>query len=244
MKIGSCKLCKNERELKNSHIIPEFMYTPLYDKKHRFDMLSNHETLRTKNLQKGIREYLLCEQCEVVLSKYERYVSQILSGQNHIAHQRNGGLVHLDGVDYKKLRLFGLSVLWRASVSSLPIFKQVKLGPHEEKIRHMILGEDPGKPNKYPFILAIVEHQDEVQTRLIIQPTWTRSEGHYAYRFVMGGLVWIFIVSSHQPPSVISQTAVSEEGHLTMLISGIEDMHFVTKLVQEILQSGDLPASL
>tara|TARA_B100000315_G_scaffold8245_1_gene8198 strand:+ start:51617 stop:52018 length:402 start_codon:yes stop_codon:yes gene_type:complete len=131
-------------------------------------MLSNLKTRGPAKLQKGIREYLLCEQCEGSLSKYERYVSLILSGQIHIAPHRNGKLVYLEGVDYKQLRLFGLSVLWRASVSSLKIFEQVKLGPHEEILRRMILNEDPGKPDKYPFMLAPVVHHDEVQTDLIM----------------------------------------------------------------------------
>lgn len=30
-----CKLCKNERELQESHIVPEFMYRPLYNEKHK-----------------------------------------------------------------------------------------------------------------------------------------------------------------------------------------------------------------
>ena len=203
-----CRLCKNERELKNSHIIPEFVYKPLYDDKHRFEILSNLEIKGPAKSQKGIREYLLCKECENALSKYERYVSLLLSGQIHIVHQRIGRLVHLEGVDYKQLRLFGLSVLWRASVSSLQMFEQISLGPHEEKLRRMILEEDPGKPEEYPFLLAPVVHQDEVQTDLILQPTWTRAEGHYAYRFVFGGLVWIYIVSSHRSPYVISQAAV------------------------------------
>jgi hypothetical protein len=33
--LGKCRLCQNERELCFSHIIPEFMYLPTYDKNHR-----------------------------------------------------------------------------------------------------------------------------------------------------------------------------------------------------------------
>ena len=31
----SCRLCKNDEPLQNSHVIPEFLYGPSYDEKHR-----------------------------------------------------------------------------------------------------------------------------------------------------------------------------------------------------------------
>jgi hypothetical protein len=228
--------------LKKSHIIPEFVYTTLYDEKHRFHVLSNSSVKGPAKLQKGIREHLLCGECEGSLSKYERYMSLILSGRLEVKSSRDGKLVTLEGLDYKQFRLFGLSVLWRASVSSLQMFEQVKLGPHEEIMRKMILAEDPGRSDQYPFMLVPVVHEDEVQTDLIMQPTWTRSEGHYGYRFVFGGLTWVYLVSSHKPPFVIANATVSEQGRTIMLISDIERMPFITNLVQELVENGTLPA--
>lgn len=239
--MSTCKLCLKESELRNSHIIPEFIYLPLYDDKHRFHILSNMEVKGPAKPQKGIREYLLCGDCESALSKYERYMSLILSGRLNVKSSRNGKLVTLEGLNYKQFRLFGLSVLWRASVSSLQMFEQVKLGPHEEVLRKMILTADPGRPNQYPFMLAPVVHDDEVQTDLIMQPTWTRTEGHYAYRFVFGGLAWVFLVSSHKSPLIIANAAISKEGKTIMLISDIEKMPFIMNFVQELVENGQLP---
>lgn len=36
-----CKLCKKEKELRKSHIIPEFFYKLLYDPFHRFNLISS-----------------------------------------------------------------------------------------------------------------------------------------------------------------------------------------------------------
>jgi hypothetical protein len=236
----TCRLCLKEGELKNSHIIPEFVYSPLYDEKHRFHVLSNVKVRGPAKLQKGIREYLLCGECEAALSKHERYVSVILSGRFAVRSSRNGKLVSLEGLDYKQFRLFGLSVLWRASVSSLQMFEQVKLGPHEEVLRQMLLTEDPGRPNQYPFMLAPIVHGDEVQTDLIMQPTWARAEGHYSYRFVFGGLAWVYLVSSHKPPVVIANAAISEDGKTIMLISDIEKMPFIANFARELAENGQL----
>ena len=240
--MDTCRLCLKKKVLKNSHIIPEFIYSPLYDEKHRFHVLSNMNVSGPAKLQKGIREYLLCGECEGKLSKYERYMSLILSGGLEVKASHNGRLVVLEGLDYKQFRLFGLSVLWRASVSSLKMFQQVRLGPHEDTMRKMILDENPGKPDRYPFMLAPIVHEGIVQTDLIMQPTWTRADGHYSYRFVFGGLAWVFVVSSHKPPFVVANAAISEEGRTIMLICDIERMPFITNFVQELAANGQLPA--
>ncbi len=242
--MDTCRLCQKEKELRYSHVIPEFIYAPLYDEnKHQFHMLSSLKARGPVKLQKGLREYLLCSECETELSKNERYVSLIFSGQLTVSSTRNGKLVFLEGLDYTKFRLFGLSVLWRASVSSLDFFSQVQLGPHEEMFREMIRNGDPGRPDKYPFVLAPVVNDGELQTDLIMQPTWTRADGHHGYRFVFGGIAWVFLVSSHKPPKNIAEAAVSKEGRTVMLISEIGNMPFITEFARELANRGNLRQS-
>ena len=92
--MDTCRLCLKKKVLKNSHIIPEFIYSPLYDEKHRFHVLSNMNVSGPAKLQKGIREYLLCGECEGKLSKYERYMSLILSGGLEVKVSHNGCAFH------------------------------------------------------------------------------------------------------------------------------------------------------
>lgn len=56
-----------------------------------------------------------------------------------------GKILLLTNLPYRPLKLFRLSLLWRMSVSSLREFALVKLGPHEERIRQMLLQDDPGQ---------------------------------------------------------------------------------------------------
>jgi len=70
---GECNLCRQEKELRYSHILPEFMYQNLYDHApKRFYALTVNldkaEGSKRRIEQKGIREYLLCGECEVLLS--------------------------------------------------------------------------------------------------------------------------------------------------------------------------------
>ena len=226
--------------MKNSHIIPEFIYSSLYDEKHRFHEISDDVKKKNKMPQKGIREKLLCSECEQHLSKYERYASLVLNGGFSLTVRNKGRLVHLGNIDYKKFKLFALSILWRAGVSDLSVFSQVKLGPHEEKLRIMILNDNPGAEHQYPFILSPIIHENEVQEALIVAPTWTRLENHYAYRFVFGGIAWVFVVSGHKAPEVIIYASINSQDELTMIPWELSDLRFITDMAQELAQQGKL----
>ncbi len=74
----TCRLCKKITQLKNSHILPEFFYQTIYDNKHRTIFDSSEKYSKARYQQKGIREPLLCENCEQQFSKYERIVAPII----------------------------------------------------------------------------------------------------------------------------------------------------------------------
>ncbi len=236
----TCKLCKKKSDLKNSHIIPEFIYKCLYDEKHRFHELSDDVNKKNKMPQKGLREKLLCIECEQHLSKYERYASLILNGGYSLTVRNEGRLIHLGNIEYSKFKLFALSVLWRAGVSNLGFFDQVKLGAHEEKLRLMILNNDPSTEYKYPFILSPIIHENEVQEALIIKPTWTRLGGHYGYRFVFGGIAWVFVVSNHMAPKVVVKASINKDNELTMLPWELTNMKFITHMAQDLADQNKL----
>ena len=76
----TCALCLGEAPLRNSHVIPEFLYRSLYDEKHRLHQVSADPAQPNIYLQKGLREPLLCELCEQRFSVSERYASMLLNG--------------------------------------------------------------------------------------------------------------------------------------------------------------------
>lgn len=236
----ACRLCGKSGELKNSHIIPEFVYRPLYDEINRFHVITTKEEEGNRYLQKGIRERLLCGECETQLSKHERYVSLVFSGKLPVNITGNGRLIRVEGLDYEHFKLFAMSVLWRAGVSSHNAFEEVKLGSHEKHLRELILADNPGRPEKYPFLLAPVMHEREQLMGLIVQPTWSRIAGHYAYRFVFSGLAWVFIVSSHGIPKALREAVLNEEGKLVMVPQQFSNMRFLTNMAAELAQKGKL----
>ena len=65
------------------------------------------------------------------------------------------GVRIINGVDGRRLRLFLLSVLWRAAASDLPEFKEVDLSRRNlERLRRMVLSLNPDPMNFFPVTLT------------------------------------------------------------------------------------------
>jgi len=236
--VTQCALCFKSKPLRNSHILPEFLYTSLYDHLHRFEVFSSDPSKRRLHVQKGLREKLLCGDCEQQLSKHERYASLFFSGDlPGIRSTRKGDVVEIEGLDYEQFKLFGLSVLWRAGVSRHAMFQKVELGPHEEKLRQMVHAGCPGEPEDYGFFLTILVHDNKVLSDLMVNPTRARLHGRICYRFVFGGLVWLFTVTNFLPANPMRDAFLSRQGKMLMLVNEFKNIRFLMDAAAGVLGS-------
>ena len=227
--IGECKLCGNEKELcKQSHVIPNFMYKELFDDKNCMYTISGKKNgaRKTKVHQTGeFDKYILCKDCDNnKLGKLERYASLILyDGFPKIIENR----INPDGmaytycaeIDYTKFKLFLLSILWRASISKRPIFREVNLGPHEALIHRMLLERDPGEQLKYPCLIMTYLNLKKLPSELVAQPSQSRVDGGIVYKFMIGGMIYIFFISKHIIPSWLAYVAISPKDDMKIIHS-------------------------
>lgn len=242
-----CKLCLEDRELCDSHIIPEFMYKPIYDDKHRLHELSSDPHVANKlTRQKGLRERLLCQECEGHLSVYERYASMVWHGGAGVTFEKRGRLTIMNSLDYETFKLFEISILWRAAVASGEFFGAVKIGnKHESTLRKMIRQADPGEPHEYGCITFVVI-SDDVEGKLvhmILTPERIRMYGHTAYRFLFGSVCWIFIVSSHSSSFSGQNMFLQTQGSLLVPVVKAEETELFTQLARVFSQQGKLSQS-
>lgn len=207
-----CRLCHRESDLRFSHILPEFFYLPLYDDLHR--TMSVHFDEKEKLVQKGFREYLLCQECETKLSKYESYTARLIKSIKDFPKDASGLFAYSDNVDYREFKLFQLSILWRAGVSRNKMFSQVELGDkHEEKIRCMLVEEDPGRFSDYGCFITVFPNAQKID-KIIWSPVRLRLAGHNGYKLMTGNLMWYFFVTSHMPHVEVQSFFVQESGLL------------------------------
>lgn len=194
-----------------SHIIPEFCYKPIYDEKHRMIAVEPSDPSDKGYKQKGIRSELLCEDCEGLINdSYEKPFRKYWIEGKALAPLQEGSVVVLDRIDYGSFKLFHLSVLFRASASDHPNYREVDLGPHTEQIRRMIMNGMPGPDSQYPIVCLAVEGTDgEIWDELVGPAHRVKLYGHWGYYFTFAGAQWMYFVSSHPAPDieVISLTA-------------------------------------
>ena len=195
-----CKLCLKEKKLCNSHVIPELLYKPMYDKKHR-SIEVQLDPLVKRYRQKGLSERLLCTECEGQFNGYETYFANLWYHSDKRPRVVTEELVTIEGVDYTPFKLFHLSILWRASISSLTEFDQVSLGPHQERVRQLLLDEDPGARDQYGILARVLvdSNSGELLEGALQMPTKCKMNGHHAYEWIFGGCSWLHVVSRWIP---------------------------------------------
>jgi hypothetical protein len=150
-------------------------------------------------VQIGKRERLLCEECDNArIGGYDKYFKEFWFDGPALPSVVTGNAVEVPGIDYARFKLFHLSVLWRAGVSSQPGFSSVKLGPHGEKLRTMLLQGDPGPEDAYPIWGTVILMDDRsVAYSLVCSPLRSKHGSFTAYYACYGGCEWNFIVSDH-----------------------------------------------
>lgn len=136
--VGACKLCQEEKDLRDSHIIPRAFFKKIKSgipQLIRIDTAPNGTVGRDNA---NWSEYLLCGSCEAFLeSSYEG--SQIRKLRDYRENLKSPGRLTLVNFEYQRFYLFWLSIIWRASVSSMPEFGSVRLEPDiEETCRALI----------------------------------------------------------------------------------------------------------
>jgi hypothetical protein len=237
-----CKLCDEEKVLRNSHIIPEFFYTPIYDEKHKLHMLSTDPKKKNKWEQKGLREYLLCDDCEQLF--HETYIRELFYGSQKVwttdhwkTEDLNGkSFIRIDNVDYKKFKIFQLSVLWRASIASGDFFKTVSVGTkHENILKQKLLSQNPGEPDDYGCYLFCITSEGGYAVGFIASVDSFRIQGHRCYRFVFGGFAWLYVVSGHKKFAPNDACIITEDKPIMAIIKEQKEIEYLQNVAPDLI---------
>jgi len=223
-----CALCRVNDDLKNSHIIPEFLYKSMYDALHRCHLISSDSCKAEQFAQKGMREKLLCGKCELKFSQWENYANRAFVEAHGVRVTHINNRIVLQGIDYRTFKLFLLSLLWRSSVSTLAFFDEVELGPHEEKLRLALLNNDPLQPNNYPCALTAVKIDGVFFPDWHLAPSLTKYDGHHVYRLLVSGILFMFFVGSHPPPSGLGPIILNKKNEMSVTVEEIRNIPFLS----------------
>jgi hypothetical protein len=201
----ACRLCGEDRPLIEAHIIPrpffrDFGVAPGHGK-----VLSSTAGVYPKKVRTGFYDPgILCGSCDNKIGVWDQYGSALFLDQldqfvpfpdrsNPVAFARSD-------YDFVRLRLFLLSVLWRAGISSLAMFDRVRLGPYEMILHRLISEADPGPPDDFCTVLSIFTTDGEFIDGGVplADPFRERWQGVNAYR-ISFGLITAYIKVDKRP---------------------------------------------
>ncbi len=185
---NKCKLCLENKELIKAHVIPEGFFRILRTGQQGPHIHTNTPGRHPKRAPIGVYDKtILCNDCERTFGAWDTYAQDLLlRGFNEGWSVRQDGKVvayQCEAYDYAKLKLFLLSVLWRASVSSHEFYQRVHLGPYEPEVRAMILDSKPGEAETFGTVLAKFV---EPEATAILDPHEDRYDDVRHYRIYIG----------------------------------------------------------
>lgn len=171
---GFCRLTGDFGPLAKSHIIPDAFMQRLTDGPFR-EWGGSGRPL--KRFTGWYDTNILSHRGEEIIARYDDHAAKVLLNAGWTYRRRRhpdhpdvlvddflpGKLYDIPDVDTKKLKLFGLSLLWRAAVSELDTFSHIRLRPSFlEHLRVRVLEGEAGRSDDIPVYLNLFDSSKEL----------------------------------------------------------------------------------
>lgn len=224
-----CKLCGKDKKGVQAHIIPKAFARRLTDDARAPILVA--EGHHPKRSHTGIYDNeILCESCEKSLHKWDDCAIKLLiDNRADLKEIRDNGelLVLLsESYNYERLKLFAISLIWRAHVTSHPFFCSVDLGSWEDRARQRILARDPGPPEEFATLFGIFVSSKgyDRAVRTIHRPVKVRAWGGpiNIYRVYLGEFFVDIKVDQRQVPDDIQPILLGQSLQLAVIVKDFE----------------------
>ena len=210
---GECRLCWEYKKLVDSHVIPQALNkdfqgegaSEIYSRDQRYTVRS----------QTGEYGQFVCQQCEGSFGQYDEYgVDFVRKYRDEQAGEPLNGSLLASDVDYKKLKLWLMLILWRADACDTNMYKNVSLC---EKWRNdltlRIKTDSPGCSDDYA-VMASLFHDEEHFGMKNIGQSYMRDPRRFKYSgvnfymfYIYGGFTFIIKVDQQKPPTICNTAA-------------------------------------
>ena|ERR1700722_17952944 len=224
----TCKLCGRDVPLVRAHIIPDAFNKDLVKESVRpAVMMANDPAIHPKRRPGGhYDENLICGECERRFQDYDDYAAEFfLDSLRNDASPLFGGLAFEIGhVDFDLLKLFAISLAWRASATEIAFFSRIDLGPYEAAARERILVDDPGPDSDFQILLTRWVTKPELNHLADIQfsPYTAKMAGVNNLKFFLAGSVLHIKVDKRAFPAPLPQVVLKRDQPLVVLSQELE----------------------
>lgn len=161
----NCRLCHvalNTSNKCDAHILPRSLLKAMSPEEYGKLLIVGTDMGKKKRAPTGSYDTeILCRTCDGKLGEFDKYALRFVNSSTLVDHPSGVGWI-IKGVNQNKLKLFCISYLWRASITSRPEFRGVSLGAkHEEIIRCLLLQDAPLRPEDYSTVFAKFVRKDD-----------------------------------------------------------------------------------
>jgi len=259
---GTCRLCKKERELQDSHFFPASIYKACRDAENNKNPIAIADGGAAQTSAQ-MTEYLLCADCERRLNENgERWIhlniaridgfplqKAVAKATPILAGDEMAGYAGADipEIDVEKLVYFGLSIFWRAAIhrwkttDANKLTKRIWLGPYEEPIRRFLLGE--GAFPDHAVILVSIWPYTKPPAPIIFHTPVTENQGAFhSHLFCIPGLDFKLALGKRMPEKLrrICSYRSPEKMIFASTKAAIKTMETLVKLVADSTPRGKL----
>ena len=188
-----CLLTGDINKPTKAHIIPKAFYH-LDPDNQPVQLVSPEDTFFPKRVPKGVYDTtIVTDKGEGYFKTWDDYACKLLKDDWTKFNVIIDPATHtpmcytLESFDYHKLKMFFISLLWRAGASSQPMFDRVQLGPHLDKLKTLILNNDPSSDDDYCVVLG--HFYDLPEWAVVMEPIRRKDGGINYYSFYFGHFV-------------------------------------------------------
>ena len=186
---GRCKFCGEAKKLIKAHVLPKKFFS--LDVEDDLIAIGTDKHYEPRCSTGVYDTNILCKECDGNIGNYDQEAQKLFLSDLSVYEHKGKDIYEIPSnvFNHSRLRLFFISMIWRASISSMPMFKNISLGPKYEKIALDIL-KNPTLDNENlfsVFIFKLKEIQDIPISKVFIEPYPYRHKGIRMYCFVFSG---------------------------------------------------------
>ncbi len=127
---------------------------------------------------------ILCSDCEKIFQPYDDYAQNVFIRHKFNKINESDEGYFISDVSYDLIKLFFVSVLWRAHASSHDFYNLVDLESLEDEAKKLIRNKNPG--DFETFSVIVFEQEFTNNTPVMMKPARFRRDGARFYEFPLG----------------------------------------------------------
>lgn len=208
--------------------------------KGRLYVLNSEDPTRHHTVQSGsYQQYIFCKECDNVrLGSLERYASNYLYNKPYLENGEDFQLIPVPGgihvieckhLDYNQYKLFLLSLLWRASISTESLFENFKLTLEEEEfLRESIYKKDVVDEMAFPCVLMTSDVANLDENFIAVDPTRPG-----IVKFYINAFVYTFYLAENKKDETTRQLGIGMDHKMGIMKVSAEQWNQIRSSIIE-----------